>query len=248
MAEVSGYVGLAPYVPIFSTFLGINEKRKWDDRLLTLDPVSLAHVLKHSTMYEKPWQSRRLITGLIGCGMLAAEGQVHKRQRRVATPAFSIQNLKALVPVIFRKGEELKDRWMHIIEDEGIHSEEGAKDKKVRLDVCRWISRATFDVIGLAGQFFYLSRLQVVHIRVGFDYHFNAIQNEDNELFNAYKEMFEVAISQTQGSMSIVVRLYFPILNTLYVSFPCPCNRISRLTGPQFSLTRPRARCNGARR
>jgi cytochrome P450 len=76
--------------------------------------------------------------------MLAAEGQVHKRQRRVATPAFSIQNLRALVPVVFGKGGELRDRWMGII---------GDKKEGARIDVCRWISRATFDVIGLAGAF-----------------------------------------------------------------------------------------------
>ena len=67
---------------------------------------------------------------------------MHKRQRRVATPSFSIQNLRALVPVVFQKGGELRDRWMGLIADE---------KKGVRLDVCHWVSRATFDVIGLAG-------------------------------------------------------------------------------------------------
>jgi len=118
---------------------------QWDDRLLTLDPISLSHVLKNSTIYEKPWQSRRLITKLIGCGMLAAEGDMHKRQRRVATSAFGVQNMKALVPLVWGKGNELKDRWLGVIKE----SECG--DKGVRLDVCHWISRATFDVIGLAG-------------------------------------------------------------------------------------------------
>jgi cytochrome P450 len=123
---------------------------QWDERLLTLDPVSVAHVLKHYTIYEKPWQSRRLITRLIGCGLLAAEGQIHKRQRRVATPAFSIQNMRALVPLVFEKGNELMNRWMDMI----VEAQKG--DVKtvaggVRIDVCHWINRATFDVIGLAG-------------------------------------------------------------------------------------------------
>jgi len=82
--------------------------------------------------------------------MLAAEGHVHKRQRRVATPAFSVQNMRALVPLVFRKGNQLMDRWMDMI----IQGQAGdAKPLKngVRIDVCHWISRATFDVIGLAG-------------------------------------------------------------------------------------------------
>jgi cytochrome P450 len=103
----------------------------------------VAHVLKNSTIYEKPWQSRRLITSLIGCGMLAAEGQVHKRQRRVATAAFSVQNMRALVPIVFKKGTELRDTWLNILRQSDTRS--------CKIDVCHWISRATFDVIGLAG-------------------------------------------------------------------------------------------------
>lgn len=51
---------------------------------MTLDPVAIMHVLNRSTVYEKPWQSRRLITRLIGEGMLGSEGNMHKRQVSVA--------------------------------------------------------------------------------------------------------------------------------------------------------------------
>jgi cytochrome P450 len=81
--------------------------------------------------------------------MLAAEGAVHKRQRRVVTPAFSIQNLRALVPLVFRKGEELKNKWLSMIAD--VEKERGKVGEGLTLDVAHWISRATFDVIGLAG-------------------------------------------------------------------------------------------------
>lgn len=74
--------------------------------------------------------------------MLAAEGHVHKRQRRVATPAFSVQNMRALVPVVFNKGRELKDKWMQMAD---------SAPERLAVDVCHWISRATFDVIGHAG-------------------------------------------------------------------------------------------------
>ena len=125
---------------------------KWETRLLPLDPVTVAHVLKNTTIYEKPLQSRNIIEALIGCGMLAAEGLVHKRQRRVATPAFSIQNLRALVPLVFNRGEELKDRWIGLIQEQAIDDSQ-KNPTGIRLDVCRWVSRATFDVIGLAGRF-----------------------------------------------------------------------------------------------
>jgi hypothetical protein len=80
----------------------------------------------------------------------AAEGDAHKRQRRVAAPAFSIQNTRAFVPLVFNKGEELKDRWMGLIQDQAVKDTQ--KDLTgLQLDVSHWVSRATFDVIGLVG-------------------------------------------------------------------------------------------------
>lgn len=50
----------------------------------------------------------------------------------------------------------------------------------------------------------------------GFDYHFNAIQNENNELFAAYKNMFEMAISQSQSLRQAIIT-YFPIYEHFFV-------------------------------
>ena len=192
-------------------FILIKSIIKWDQRLLTLDPLSVAHVLKNSTIYEKPWPSRRLITSLIGCGMLAAEGQVHKRQRRVATAAFSVQNMRALVPIAFKKGTELRDTWLDILRRNDSQS--------YRIDVCHWISRATFDVIGLAGLCLMDSTL-IASDRFffqGFDYNFNAIKDESNELFAAYKEMFEIAISQSHPVWTLL-RIYASFMSALLAS------------------------------
>ncbi|KAH8102195.1 cytochrome P450 [Cristinia sonorae] len=162
----------------------------WDDRLFTMDPVSMNHILKNPSIYEKPWYSRDLIASLLGRGMLASEGQMHKRQRRVATPAFSIQNLRALVPLVFSKGVLMRDKW------QAMFTEAGSSGKGLKLDVCDWMSRTTFDVMGSAG----------------FQYQFNALDSADNELLHAYKEMFEVGISQQGGSFRMILFLYFPFL------------------------------------
>src|SRR6266436_5163675 len=55
-----------------------------------------------------------------------------------------------------------------------------------------------------------------ISFSVGFDYNFNAIENESNELFSAYKEMFEVAISQSRPIRTIF-RIYAPFLSSLFV-------------------------------
>ncbi|KAF8123701.1 cytochrome-450 hydroxylase [Mycena galopus ATCC 62051] len=161
----------------------------WDERLLTLDPVSFSHIVKNTAIYEKPWQSRTLITSLIGCGMLSAEGQMHKRQRRVALPAFSAQNMRSLVDISFNKGIQLRDTWLDLL----------LSESESPIEISQFLSRLTFDVIGLAG----------------FDYNFNSIKDETNELFRAYKDMFEVAISQ--GTMfRTLLSIYLPTINRLF--------------------------------
>ncbi|KAG6907916.1 hypothetical protein DXG01_006971 [Tephrocybe rancida] len=199
------------FVQKFGRSIRIRGIGPWDERLLTLDPLSVAYVLKNSTIYEKPWQSRRLITSLIGCGMLSAEGQVHKRQRRVATPSFSIQNMRALVPLVFRKGGELKDRWADMI---SMNGKDTASGESKTIDVCHWVSRATFDVIGAAEIPFTREEVDT-GTWAGFGYEFNAIKDETNELFCAYKEMFEVAISQGNVARTLL-NIYFPYISRLF--------------------------------
>lgn len=121
----------------------LNYSEKWDQRLLTFDPAALNHVARNPNIYEKPWQTQRFITSMIGCGLLSAEGIVHKRQRRVATPAFSIQNLRAFAPIVFERGYRLRNRWRNIIN-------KGGGDEAM-LDVCMWANRTAFDVVGAAG-------------------------------------------------------------------------------------------------
>ena len=58
-----------------------------------------------------------------------------------------------------------------------------------------------------------LSRLFLL----GFDYSFSAIQNGSNELFNAYKDMFEVAVSRGETLWDIFI-VYFPWLERILVS------------------------------
>lgn len=145
--------------------------------------------------------------------MLAAEGQVHKRQRRVATPAFGIQNLRALEPLVFSKGILLKDKWLSLIED-AENPEDGLK-----LDVCDWISRGTFDVMGSAGMSIDSREITgILNTILGFDYQFNAIENGDNELFRAYKDMFEISIAQARGGLRSVLTLYVPFADWIFVS------------------------------
>ena len=86
-----------------------------------------------------------MIAYVLGNGLTSLEGAQHARQKRVIAPTFSNDNLIALLPIFFGKARELKGRW------NGVLSE---IPNGTKLDVCSWSSRATIDVIGLAGMYF----------------------------------------------------------------------------------------------
>ena len=71
------------------------------------------------------------------------------------------------------------------------------KQEDVIIDVAHWLSRATFDVIGLAG----------------FDYAFHALEDESEEVYSAYIKMFR---SQDKQGFKNIVQLYFPIVEKLW--------------------------------
>lgn len=53
-----------------------------------------------------------------------------------------------------------------------------------------------------------------------FDYEFNSIEDATNELFCAYKDMFELAVSQNKNPMRQLLGIYFPIIDAVFVSQP----------------------------
>lgn len=53
-------------------------------------------------------------------------------------------------------------------------------------------------------------------LHIGFDYSFNSIQDESNELFCAYRDMFNLALSQAQAVKSILA-IWFPWIYWFFV-------------------------------
>jgi hypothetical protein len=188
---------------------------------MSLDFRVISHVL-NSPIYEKPWQTRSLLSRLLGRGVFAMEGAEHKAQRKLIGPAFTTQAVKSMTSIFFQKSEELRDRWEALIADAPdtpspsskvnalpriSTSPEATSSANAVIDVSHWLSRATLDVIGLAG----------------FDYQFNSLQNETEEVYLAYRKMFNVA--DKGPGFTGILQLYFPIIEKLFVSshihIPC---------------------------
>jgi len=131
---------------------------------------------------------RFFLARLLGNGILLAEGDEHRKQRRDLMPAFAFRHVKELYPVFWRKAtESVQILTDHILaeaarapvsDDDHDHDAEkaggaAAKDTAT-LEIGGWASRLTLDVIGVAG--------------LGRD--FNALRDPNSVLARTYSTVF----------------------------------------------------------
>ncbi|KAJ7465309.1 cytochrome P450 [Mycena latifolia] len=171
-------------------------------RLMTTDPVAVAHILGNAYDYPKPDFVRdSLATMAAGHdGLLTVEGDAHKRQRKILTPAFSSSHIKSLTPIFWDKATKLRDIWLHTASqaDDEKESNDSKSNSSVppgyaRVDVLMWLGRATLDAIGLAG----------------FGYHFNSLTDDNNELAHAFGVIFSTA---RKFRVMTILQVWFPFL------------------------------------
>jgi cytochrome P450 len=151
------------------------------ERLLIVSPKALAEVLvTKSYDFMKPSTMRNGIGRILGFGILFAEGDVHKAQRKDLMPAFAFRHIKELYPIFWEKSREsalVMTEWIKsqasMPESSDIEKSPIVADQCV-MEVGEWASRATLDIIGVAG--------------MGKD--FGAIANPDTPLFKTYNTIF----------------------------------------------------------
>ena len=77
------------------------------ERLLVTSPKALAEVLVTKNYdFKKPGMVRFSLGRLLGVGVLLAEGDEHKFQRKNLMPAFAFRHVKDLYPVFWMKARE----------------------------------------------------------------------------------------------------------------------------------------------
>ncbi|CAB4433320.1 unnamed protein product [Rhizophagus irregularis] len=116
---------------------------------------------------------------IAGKGIVLAEGEDHKRQRKMMNPAFSHNNVKEMIPTFIRVAFTLKD----LIEDKVNLGES-------EINLTPYISKATLDVIGL----------------VGFNYEFNSLTSS-NELAEAYDSLLNEKMTDEELKYQIMTFL-----------------------------------------
>ncbi|XP_059067472.1 cytochrome P450 CYP749A22-like [Cryptomeria japonica] len=84
-------------------------------RIVVDDPEMMKQILSNkSGHYEKPEPSIQL-KRLIGYGLASSNGEKWARQRRLLNPAFHLESLKSMVPVVAASTAEMLEKWGNAI-------------------------------------------------------------------------------------------------------------------------------------
>jgi cytochrome P450 len=120
-------------------------------RVVVTDHILLKQVLTSNEYdYIKSPDTVKFLKRTLGNGLLVAEGATHRHQRKMLNPAFSVNSIRALVPLMAKPGHRLRDTWMAIVksDEQKVKGENG--EEYTEIEVSSGLSLATLDVIGWA--------------------------------------------------------------------------------------------------
>lgn len=172
-----------------------------EDMLLITDPKALQYIY-HTSGYNFPKQpDRRTVSWLMGDhGLTWADGETHRRQRKVMLPAFGMSESKALLPVFSHYAEQVTLKWKELLLEQPNHTAE--------FNIASSISPATLDAIGEAA----------------FDYKFGLMNNSENELAQAYRNLLATVFASPSEAKLFVSNLFhyipMPIQEWMYNRMP----------------------------
>ena len=161
------------------------------ERVLIVSPKALAEVLTTKSYdFVKPALLASGIGRVLGIGVLLAEGDEHKKQRKNLSPAFHFRHVKELYPIFWAKSQEM----IHTIQDDLKKSTES----RPSVEIGEYGNRATLDIIGAAGM----------------GQQFNALKDPKNELNRVYRSVFQPdRAAQIMGLLGFFLPAWF--LNAL---------------------------------
>jgi len=117
------------------------EREFWDARFLfrsvfiANSPQTVNHVLvSHADNYPKSSLTERALEPLVGNGLFISKGELWKRQRRLAAPAFRPTRLEDYAAQMTEATRDMLDRW------------DSAGDE-AEIEVCQEMARLTADVV-----------------------------------------------------------------------------------------------------
>ncbi|KAK0462488.1 cytochrome P450 [Desarmillaria tabescens] len=179
-----------------------------EDRLLVSDPKALQYIYQTSGYrFIKPPGRKELGRLLTGNGILLAEGDDHKRHRKVLLPGFGGPEAKYYVPVFFAHASKMGSKWKELIST--------TDEQSVIINVPLWTSHATLDAIGVAA----------------FDYQFGALDNLENPLTVAYTNMLfdTFAVPTDNSTLSMCLMDWLPNWFIRFMIEKAPIDRLEHV-------------------
>ncbi|KAJ7810337.1 cytochrome P450 [Mycena leptocephala] len=157
--------------------------------MYTTDLKAIHHFLSNSQIYQKSEDTRFSLGRVVGPGILVVEGDVHKQQvSQNYEPCVWAPQVRELTEIFVEKSVQLRDIWAAQAANAG---------GIARVEVLSWLSKATLDVIGLAG----------------FNYKIDALSATDDAEPNELVEAFEaVFAADTEFSIRRFLQFRYPIL------------------------------------
>ncbi|KAJ7671826.1 cytochrome P450 [Mycena rosella] len=169
------------------------------DRLLISDPKALHHIYNSGYNLRKSDFRSELISILTGPGLAWSNNEVHRRQRRINSPAFGTQDARSYVPIFSAYANQLSTQWKEIL---------GADGSAV-VDTPGYFSRYALDTIGA----------------VAFDYQFGTTDDQEDPLAKALGSVVPMFAIPTKGAIFAMGVLEFMPLSLVkflikYAPFP----------------------------
>ncbi|KAK7952862.1 cytochrome P450 [Apiospora saccharicola] len=158
-------------------------------RVIVASPSAVQELCVRADDFTKPRLIRLLAQRFLGMGLVLAETEQHRAQRRVFLPIFAPRHVREMYPIFWAKTREVTQKLVGIIESSGA---EGRSNERVAvLEVGHWSSRAALDIVTMA--------------TLGKD--FGSVENEHSLLAKSYRN----ALEPTRGHLvQAMFKLFFP--------------------------------------
>ncbi|KAI1371136.1 cytochrome P450 [Hypoxylon crocopeplum] len=153
-------------------------------RVIVTTPKAVQEICMRADEFIKPKFILWLAEKLLGIGLVLAEGQHHRQQRRAFLPIFAPRHVREMYPIFWDKTCEVTQKLAGIVTSQ-------SRTGESVFEVGHWASRAALDIVTMA--------------TLGAD--FGAIQDENSELAKTYR----LALEPTRGYLfQALLKLWFP--------------------------------------
>ncbi|KAI0972143.1 cytochrome P450 [Xylaria arbuscula] len=149
------------------------------ERVIVASPEALAEVLTtKSYHFRKPEVVVNALKPIAGAGILLAEGDVHKQQRKTLLPAFAYRHIKDLYGLMW----EISSHGVTSLTE--TVAAVSKMDQPYTLDMMQWSSKVTLDIIFVGGM----------------GQSLDSVLDEDNT-YTALRQIYKTVFSQTKADI-----------------------------------------------